>query len=244
MERLKVISESYIRRMKAEECYEPLVDPTYYCDEILVRPDKDIRRLGTYIERRCFVRKGIAEKLAEVQRRLPSGYQLEINAGYRSKRLCDRYWREQYNKFKKNPHLTHRQLVIRTNRLVSPGKEDDEPTHSSGCAVDVYLRKDGKRVDMGVSKKEIDEISEKCAINYKNLTPEQKKNRMLLVNAMKEVGFELYPLEFWHYDGGEEGKGGNRYWAAYKKGRIAIYDTIPDEEYARKHDLVELRKHS
>src|SRR5690606_5335684 len=73
--------------------------------------------------------------------------------------------------------------------------------HTRGAAVDVTLvDRDGKELDM---PSKYDEMSEKAHRTYKHASPEQKRNALILENAMKEAGFIPLENEWWHFDDSE-----------------------------------------
>ena len=88
----------------------------------------------------------------------------------------------------------------------SLGKEDlfvkgyiaSESSHSRGSAIDLTLldMATGKELDMGSPFDMFDEISHP---DYKGITDEQYRNRMLLQRAMVRNGFEPMFCEWWHF---------------------------------------------
>ena len=79
--------------------------------------------------------------------------------------------------------------------------------HQCGGAVDLTLiDKNGNRLDMGTS---LTDFGEKVHTNSNLITLEQKANRKNLYDAMTKAGFINYPLEWWHFDYGDN------MWAAY-----------------------------
>lgn len=86
------------------------------------------------------------------------------------------------------------------------------PAHTSGAAVDLSLkdRKTGKILDMGARFDEMDQVShsdyyEREAIAKRTLRTDLiRRNRRLLHWAMNRLGFVNYPLEFWHFDWGDQ----------------------------------------
>jgi len=73
--------------------------------------------------------------------------------------------------------------------------------HTRGAAVDVTLvDMDGNELDM---PSKYDEMSEKAHRTYKHASPEQKRNALILENAMKEAGFIPLENEWWHFDDSE-----------------------------------------
>ena len=70
--------------------------------------------------------------------------------------------------------------------------------HTRGAAVDVTLvDAEGNELDM---PSRFDEMSEKAHRDYKLATPGQKRNALVLENAMKEAGFIPLENEWWHFD--------------------------------------------
>ncbi|NMA34558.1 MAG: hypothetical protein GX940_08430 [Clostridiaceae bacterium] len=73
--------------------------------------------------------------------------------------------------------------------------------HTRGAAVDVTLvDAEGNELDM---PSKYDEMSEKAHRTYRLATPEQKRNALILENAMKEAGFIPLENEWWHFDDSE-----------------------------------------
>jgi len=71
--------------------------------------------------------------------------------------------------------------------------------HNRGCAVDLTLisLKTGKPLDMPTG---FDSFLDKAHSDYLDLTPEEIRNRDLLIGVMAKYGFNNYPGEWWHYD--------------------------------------------
>jgi len=226
-------SESSIGKIKIKECGEPLVNLAYYCLGIKTSLDSDIQLKGIPKGVRL-VRKGFALKIAKVQEGLsPYGYRLVVHHTYRTPEHQKQEWEESYKEFKeKHPELSHRQLVILTNRYVSPVGKGYSPAHPSGGSGDFDFEIDGDMVDLGYK---MDELSERCSIYYKNLTPEQNKHRIVIMRVIKKNGLTQYPLEFWHVDYN------NALWAACSGRRVALYGTIDSVEWAREHNMLELK---
>ena len=70
--------------------------------------------------------------------------------------------------------------------------------HSRGSTVDLTVVRlsDGAELDMGTP---FYFFVAESAVDYDNLTDEQRANRRLLADAMQARGFEPYPEEWWHY---------------------------------------------
>lgn len=86
------------------------------------------------------------------------------------------------------------------------------PVHTSGAAVDLTLRSlvDGQLLDMGARFDEMGIVShtdfyeDGAGGESKKDIVSIRQNRRLLYWAMSKVGFINYPLEFWHYDWGDQ----------------------------------------
>ena len=71
--------------------------------------------------------------------------------------------------------------------------------HNRGCAVDItlYDLKSGKAVPMLTDH---DEFSDRSFPDYLGETSLQRWHRDTLRNAMEAEGFDVFPLEWWHFD--------------------------------------------
>lgn len=87
------------------------------------------------------------------------------------------------------------------------------PTHNTGGAVDLTLRKKstGELLDMGSEFDDATPISFTDALEKKANKSEKsskrfeaRNNRRILYNAMTQAGFANYPYEWWHYDYGTQ----------------------------------------
>src|SRR5262249_34665493 len=73
-----------------------------------------------------------------------------------------------------------------------------DSNHPKGLAVDVTLAiADGRYLDMGT---DFDDFSGASHINSKEIDKKQHENRRRLSNTMRDVGFTLWPPEWWHFD--------------------------------------------
>lgn len=140
----------------------------------------------------AYLRKGTADKLDKAN-------QLLLKQGYRIK-VWDAYRAQKYQQI----------LYDITPDKYYIGNPKNGSIHTRGAAVDITLiNADGEELDMPSG---FDEMSTKAARTYTHATPEQKKNALLLENAMKSSGFIPLPKEWWHFDDTE-----------YKS-----YDLLPD----------------
>lgn len=70
--------------------------------------------------------------------------------------------------------------------------------HNRGLAVDLSAcDKNGKWLNMPTG---YDDFTERAGRNYKDWTPEQRRNSKKLEDLMETAGFKGLPSEWWHYD--------------------------------------------
>lgn len=127
-----------------------------------------------------FLRMPAAKALAAVQMALAAkGMGLKIWDAYRPFRVTKKMWE-----------------LIKDERYVAhPSKGSG---HNRGISVDLTLidLHTGNEWDMGTP---FDHFSEAAHHNYKGLTEEQQKNRMVLKTIMEQHGFKPLATEWWHY---------------------------------------------
>lgn len=167
-----------------------------------------------------WARRGIAEKLQQVNRRLKSyGVELFVFDAYRPMETQKGLWlfferaarHEMPNASAEEIRNYILQFVSDPMSFVRDSSRT-WPVHTTGGAVDVSLcgLDDGVLLDMGVGFDEmsVDTFSDSLERAYiSNDVPHDHfplLNRRLLHWAMKEEGFVNYPLEFWHFDWGTQ----------------------------------------
>ncbi len=165
----------------------------------------------------CKLRTGVAKRLGLAQKYLPKGIVLKIKEGYRpiavQKIIFDehlKYLRKKY------PGKSQKYLKNKAVEYVAP--PDNTPPHSTGGAVDLTLMtKNGKELDMGQT---INNSGKESLTDYKHISSRARKNRKILIKAMRQAGFVNYPFEWWHWSYGD------RYWAFMKGKKYAIYGSV------------------
>ncbi|MBQ6468478.1 MAG: M15 family metallopeptidase [Lachnospiraceae bacterium] len=82
--------------------------------------------------------------------------------------------------------------------LFAEGYIAKQSSHSRGSAIDLTLldMKTGKEVDMGSP---FDYFGAESHPDYRGITEEQYRSRMLLQKVMKRNGFLPYECEWWHF---------------------------------------------
>lgn len=150
-----------------------------------VRYASEMNFLGTpvYTQARAFLQRPAAEALLRAHHKLKErGYGLLIHDGYRPWSVTWIFW-----------------------QATPPDKRDfvanpaQGSRHNRGCAVDLtlYDLKTGRPVEMPSL---YDEMSERAHPGYAGRTAESRRLRDLLRKAMETEGFQVFELEWWHFD--------------------------------------------
>ncbi|MFZ4115557.1 MAG: M15 family metallopeptidase [Chthoniobacterales bacterium] len=189
---------------------EPLVDLRKE-GGIAIGPSPEIPNNTDY----TFVRKSVAEKLLQAQKKLPPGLQFQLYEGYRSLALQKKLFDTFFAKIKKeHPSWSYKQQFLETTHLVSPVINLDAshniPPHSTGAAIDVYLVDTaGKSVPMGIHPKDwMQDLDGSLSLPHsQKISAEARHYRAIMSRALKSVGFVNLDTEYWHWSYGD------RYWA-------------------------------
>ena len=129
----------------------------------------------------AFVRRPVAEALQLVEQSLNiRGYGLVIMDAYRQYAATVKFYEVYHD----------------TNFVASPYSGS---RHNRGAAVDVSIIDLDTREELQMPSA-FDDFSEKASPNYMNLPENVINNRELLINEMQNLGFRVYPSEWWHYD--------------------------------------------
>jgi poly-gamma-glutamate synthesis protein (capsule biosynthesis protein) len=133
-----------------------------------------------YGSKTAYLRKGTADKLRKAS-------SIVMEQGYRIK-VWDAY----------RPQKSHDILFETTKNSYYFMDSKIGSNHTRGASVDVTLvDAEGRELDMPSG---FDEMSKKAHRTYELASPEQKKNALILENAMKEAGFIPLENEWWHFD--------------------------------------------
>lgn len=158
-----------------------------------------------------YVRQSVADRLREAQGLLPEGMRLIVFDGYRSAFVQGALFRQFESELRRlQPDWSKDEIWIETERYVAMPSEDiTKPSpHSTGGAVDVAIIEAGRMIEFGTP---FDHGSHRSALRYfendehvRNLADRlARKNRRLLYNVMRHVGFEGFEHEWWHYNARE-----------------------------------------
>ncbi len=150
---------------------------------------------------------------------LPENYYFKIYEAYRpiqaQKLLWDKVVREQKALHPEMNEQSEEFIALCDVFCANPYRQGSG--HQSGAAVDVTLcDKTGVEYDMGGVVRGFDETAD---FDYPVL-PEQRKNRLILREALTKAGFVNYPSEWWHYSFGD------RLWARLTGSKIAVFGKL------------------
>ena len=146
----------------------------------------------------CILSSKATLALKAVQNSLrPYNLSLKIYDAYRPQRAVNHFW--SWAK-KVNDTLMKPVFYPNVNKkdLFDEGYIATRSGHSRGSTLDLTLADltTGKPLDMGSS---YDYFGEESWVLHKNLSSQQKANRMLLQTIMNSHGFNSYPKEWWHF---------------------------------------------
>jgi len=152
---------------------------------------------------KAYLRKEVAIKLSEAQNYLQEkhpSYSLQVLDAARPRSVSQ----AMYDKMKG------------TNFERYVAHPEKGSMHNYGIAVDITIVDErGKDLDMGITpfKKNTIQIYWEYAKRKlgKKLTEDQKKNRKLLSDTMKQAGFFPLSFEWWHFNGMEKDKARTTY---------------------------------
>ena len=192
--------------------HEPFVDVSKKYPNLFY--DTTRRNVYKFAEPKCILRKEVADRLTIAQKALPKGIVLKIKEAYRPISIQKIIYNQHIDYLrKKYPKKSEKFYVDKAAEWVA--LPYDIPPHSTGGAIDLTLMtREGKELNMG---QKVNDSSSSSLTFAKNISTKAKKNRQILIKAMKRVGFVNYPYEWWHWSYGD------RYWAFVTGANHAIY---------------------
>ena len=155
-------------------------------------------RIDGYEEPVALLTKEAARALKRVANELfVMGYRLKIYDAYRPACAVKHFvlWGIEDQDIRMKPYFYP---DLQKQELFAKGYIASRSSHSRGSTVDLTLLNmdTGKEVDMGGP---FDLFSEVSHPDYKGITDEQFRNRMLLQSAMVRNGFKPIDCEWWHF---------------------------------------------
>lgn len=195
-----LLSDPAISAVTVRESGEPLIEMRP--NEMFIDDRKKEQNAGC-----TWIREGLAGKLHQAQRRLPSGVSFLLVEGHRLPELQLQHFEEYWNELAEiHPDWTEVQLRPETARYVSP---PEVAPHCTGGAIDLTLCTDtGIELNLGtrINASPI-ESENRCYTAAVDLPDDALANRRLLIEVLTAVGLVNYPTEWWHWSFGD------RYWA-------------------------------
>jgi zinc D-Ala-D-Ala dipeptidase len=227
-----------IKKIKIEECGEPLIDIFKMGHKRIV----SLAHFGAMYDARhddCGkVRKGLYERLLLLLSYLPESVGLAVFEGYRPLWKQKEYF---IRKFKELVQASIHQrlkynyrefLYDETCKFVSPFI-DNVPVHCTGGAIDFMLFAFGQNnsmelLDLGKFGV-VFGFNDQAKTLADNLSTEQIKNRKMLLDAAARAGLVNYGEEWWHYSYGD------RAWAYVENKDKAMYGLALAEDMSNMH---------
>lgn len=155
-------------------------------------------RIDGYEEPVAIMTKEAAKALKEVSDDVKTqGYRLKVYDSYRPQCAVNHFirWAKEVSDTLMKPYFYP---LVDKSRLFELDYICAKSGHSRGSTVDLTLfdMTTEKEVDMGGT---FDYFGELSHPDYKNITPEQYRNRMILREAMMKHGFNPFETEWWHF---------------------------------------------
>jgi D-alanyl-D-alanine dipeptidase len=194
-----------------------LLDIRYFSDHNFLG-----ERVDGYLAPKCYLTRQAAQALAGVQKKLsPFSMSIKIYDCYRPQQAVDHFvrWAKEIENVKTRKEFYP---TVDKRYLFRDGYIAEKSSHSRGSTVDLtivslpaplqprytpgeplvecYLpagvRFADSSIDMGTGFDCFHELSHPA---NKNLSPQQRSNRLLLKALMEERGFKYYDKEWWHF---------------------------------------------
>jgi D-alanyl-D-alanine dipeptidase len=219
------IADAEILAVSIHESHEPLVDLKNQTELAYGSPPENLLTEPDYTK----MRKTVYQKLCAAQKDLPSGWYFRVYEGFRSLKVQQMLFEEEYARVKgRYLDKSHAELFRETTRLISPVKNLDGsmniPPHNTGAAVDVEIMDaSGNLIDMGMAIADWVHFNpDLCLSHCDLLSLEAQSNRRILLEVMQSHDFVNYPMEWWHFSYGD------RFWAYHKKVPHALYGSMDE----------------
>ncbi|MED9970564.1 MAG: M15 family metallopeptidase [Ruminococcus sp.] len=155
-------------------------------------------RVDGYEEPCALITKEAARALKSVSNEMMvHGYRLKVFDAYRPVCAVKHFilWGIEDQDIRMKPYFYP---DLQKHELFEKGYIAKQSSHSRGSTVDLTLfdMTEGKELDMGSP---FDLFSEASHPDYREITDEQYKNRMILRNSMVRNGFQPIDCEWWHF---------------------------------------------
>ncbi len=217
-----------ITQIKIEECGEQLVDLIAIRNQRIVPLINFDARYNAGHSDFGKVRKGLYERLLRLLSYLPDNVGLAVFEGYRPLWKQKEYFEKKFKELVQQSADKNLDAIYNeTCKFVSP-YIDNIPVHCTGAAIDFmlfYINQDGSTALLDLGKFGVifgpnDQTQTLAA----NITDEQRKNRLMLLEAAAKAGLVNYGYEWWHFSYGD------RAWAYVEKQEKAMYGLVQEKD--------------
>ena len=194
-----------LNKIIEQENGEPLVDLRIGAPSVVIYRPQTIP----------YCRLTVARMVENAARRLPQGFKLGVTDAWRpierQQRIYDFMLACATEAYPTRSHPGLRRTIC---RWVAPTDQKAPPGHCTGGALDVWLLDaNGEPIDVTSPYGRF-----RAAPTYSlGLTPEARRNRMILVDTMLGAGFSNCRDEWWHYSYGDAG------WAVRTGNPVSLY---------------------
>lgn len=187
--------------------------------EIVLIREEDRFFLNSRVADDFRIRRPVYELMKQAQTHLPQGVFFMVFEAYRPLSRQKLLWNIAREKIlKDNPGISDDELQKVCENFVANPYDGIGSGHQACCAIDITLcDADRNELDMGTA---MHEFSEKTRTDSELISPQQKKNRSILVNALEKTGIINYPAEWWHFSYGDH------QWAWLTGKREALFGPI------------------
>jgi len=151
-----------------------------------------------YLAPRAILSSEAILSLVKVQKELEGfGLGLKVFDAYRPQKAVDhfvRWGRDLADKKMKEEYYP----TVEKKNLFKEGYIAKHSGHSRGSTIDLTIIDLESRVELDMGSA-FDFFGKRSWVHYKNITAEQRANRMLLNFVMSKNGFKAYAQEWWHF---------------------------------------------
>lgn len=211
----KILTYLDLKKIRRGENHEPLVVLSDVAPGINCRYQK--QDMVKYAGQNILVRQGLARRLKRANQNLKGCWptaRLKVVYGYRHPEIQKKYFCRIVKKLQaEQPGLSLTRLWSKAHNFVAV---PEVAGHVSGAAVDVTIESEGREWDMGSRIADYRD-PEKVKTFSSRLNKEQKFNRLLLHDLLKQVGLAPFYGEWWHFSYGDQE------WACFYERKKSLY---------------------
>lgn len=172
------------------------------------------------------IRKTVYEKLKQAQAKLPPGMKFCVYEGFRKIGAQEHLFRTHFQQVQATqPEASYETVFKETSRLIAParkldGTENIAPQFTGGAIAVYLIDEKGNPLEMGILPQDWYKdvggaLSRTTSTKVSKLA---QRNRHIMSEALRAVGFVNYPALYWHWSYGDQ------YWAYHTHHGHAIYD--------------------